>query len=108
LYSAINIESADMYWTKDSTWNVNSLANVNNTFDSENLIVFNPTCSLMLTGPLTSQVNGNDTITPTKTLLSSGFRLANPWALGSDTTGPVCGFMDLVGFGTGVPCISES
>ena len=106
-YAAIHIKSSDMYWTKDLTLNTNSLSNINKTFDSNNLIVLNDSCSLLLTGPLTSSVNGNDNITPTRTLLSQGFNLANPWVIQGTTPYVICGFIDLVGFGTGMPCISN-
>lgn len=97
-YSAIHIDSADMYWTKDQTLNINTLENVNNVFDANNLIVFSDECSLLLTGPLTSTTNNNDTITPTLQLLRNGFSLSTPWDNSSGTMKVVCGFIDLVGF----------
>ena len=103
-YAAVNIESADMYWTKEQTLNTDTLANVNSTFDSQNLIVFKNTCALLFTGPLTTQVNGNDTITPTRNLIANGFTMSTPWQLNS----VICGFLDLIGFGSGVPCISSA
>lgn len=96
-YSAVHIKSADYYWTKDRTLGTSVLTNVANTFDEDNLIIFANNCSLFLSGPLTTVVgDNNDSITPTLTLIKNGFTLSNPWL----STGLVCGFMDLVGFGT--------